>query len=179
MSMPDVSPRRRTVIFAVALLVQVAIIAMVVGVNASTVSQGRSVFLRIAPVDPRDPLRGDFLTFSYDISTVNRETFTDTPDIGETVYVPLMRTGDYWTPTYGATSSRPDGSSSSEVFIRGIVSGMSSTSVAITYGAEEYFIPEGSGADFPLDAETAARISVDSAGRAVLRQVYVDGKPWP
>ncbi|HEY5965599.1 MAG TPA: GDYXXLXY domain-containing protein, partial [Xanthobacteraceae bacterium] len=54
--------------FALAGLVQLALIAMMVIDRASVLREGTEVLLQTRPVDPRDFLRGDYVVLSYDIS---------------------------------------------------------------------------------------------------------------
>jgi uncharacterized membrane-anchored protein len=50
----------------------------------------------------------------------------------------------------------------------------------IVYGIEEYFIPEGQGRNFSFwNKEAAARVAVDENCNAALKQIYIDGEPWP
>ena len=42
--------------------------------------------------------------------------------------------------------------------------------VQISHGIEKYLVPEGTGEGFPFRKEPAARVVVDDAGNAVLRQ---------
>jgi uncharacterized membrane-anchored protein len=67
-----------------------------------------------------------------------------------------------------------------KIFIRGKVSSSYGKRIHIIYGIEDYFIPEGAGQGFTFwRQEAAARVSVDENGNAVLKQVYVNNKPWP
>jgi uncharacterized membrane-anchored protein len=180
---------------ALALVVQLAIIGSLVLAHYTTSSTGRSVFLKIAPVDPRDPLRGDYLTFTYDISRVEKGTFATTPEKGQTVYVPLDRQGGpLWVVTGTPLSKVPDLRQIEQsgeyppdtVFIRGVVQdvaanpGTAIVEVRMVYGIEEYFVPEGKAATFPVTTEDAvAKVVVAKDGKALLQQVYLKGKAWP
>lgn len=148
--------------------------------------------LRIEPVDPRDPLRGDHLTFQYDISDVYASQFgySSIKD-GDTVYVPLEKAGKYkfWIVAEGIQKTKPI--DSEKIFIKGKIVGSGSSpfdtpsmyysqTYHIVYGIEDYFIPEGVGQGFSFwGQEVAARVSVGKNGDAVLKQIYVNDKPWP
>ncbi len=87
---PD-KPRysKSLLLFAAALAIQITLIGTIIGYKALTVATGTEVTLQIMPVDPRDPLRGDFLTFDYAITTLETYVFAYEPvKTGDTVYVP-------------------------------------------------------------------------------------------
>ncbi len=98
--------------FTLAIVAQVLIILVIVIIKMSVLTSGTEVLLRLAPVDPRDPLRGDYMTVNYDISSIYSSYFND-KDIknGDTVYVPLVKGGKFWYVTYGVTKTKPDASS--------------------------------------------------------------------
>jgi len=60
----------RPVLFALAGLIQLGLIAAMVVDRASILREGTEVTLQTRPVDPRDFLRGDYVVLSYDISSV-------------------------------------------------------------------------------------------------------------
>jgi len=167
--------------FVIAIAIQLVIIFSIIIFKMAVLTGGNEVLLRIEPVDPRDPLRGDHLTFSYEISNLNSYLFNYSPmRDGDTVYVPLKQQGKYWTAVFGVQKTKPiDGE---KIFLRGKISSSYSydNKIHIIYGIEDYFIPEGAGQDFTFGGqEVAARVSVDENGNAVLKQVYVNDKPWP
>jgi uncharacterized membrane-anchored protein len=49
---------------------QLAVLAWMAFEREWVVRTGRTVYLRTAPVDPRDPMRGDFVRLNYEIATV-------------------------------------------------------------------------------------------------------------
>lgn len=177
--------------FLLAIALQVVIIFTIVIFKVSVLSGGTDVILRIEPVDPRDMLRGDYATFQYDISTLDAYLFGGQQiSNGDTVYVSLRQSGEYWLAQNIQRNKPLDGG----IFIKGtVVSGgiesqsdnfqsqrLSSSMVNIIYGIEDYFIPEGKGQGFSFwDKESAAKVAVDENGNAVLKQLYVDGKTWP
>jgi len=178
--------------FILAIALQVVIIFVIIIFKVSVLSGGTDVLLRIEPVDPRDPLRGDYATFQYsDISNLG-PYISGGKQIrnGDTVYVVLRQSGKYWT-AQNIQKTKPSGN---EIYIKGKVAsgGVESqsdifsgqrfggTRIHVVYGIEEYFIPEGKGRGFSFwNKEAAARVVVDENGNAVLKQIYVDEKPWP
>lgn len=173
--------------------VQVSVILLLILSKFLILSGGTSVFLRIEPVDPRDPLRGDYVTFQYTgLSVVGRYKFdfsqNRTFQKGDIVYVPLEKVfgSDYYGLASGSIlKNKPEDG----LFIKGILDSDSvlsngnylyPTNSNIIYGIEEYFIPEGSGQlrDFSL-SEIFAKVSIDDNGNAVISQIYIDNKLWP
>ncbi len=189
--------------FFLAFALQVIVILVLVLVKLSVLESGTEVLLRIAPVDPRDPLRGDYVTFQYEISQVDsflvRGDNLRTLHNGDDLYVVLQEGNPYWHISYASTE-RPN-TNESQIFLKGkIVRGArspleesqtgTSTQIAqsvkivddltLSYGMEQYFIPEGKGNSFNFwDKEVGMRIKVDANGKAVPDQLFVDGKRWP
>jgi uncharacterized membrane-anchored protein len=172
-------------IFAVGL--QAAIILAIVIFKLSVLASGTEILLRIAPVDPRDMLRGDYVTFQYrDISNISGGNFYTSVKAGDTVHVILQRQGKYWIPSI-VQQAKPGGDNL--VFIKGKVASVSGGSeknlfykstVHIQYGLEQYFIPEGKGQRLgSFGSEAVAKVAVDDNGNAVIKNILVNGKIWP
>lgn len=177
--------------FVLAITLQVAIILSIIIFKISILTGGTEVFLRIEPIDPTSPLRGDYATFRYNISTIDPGTVGNTTvKNGDTVYVVLTQSGNYWKAKSVSLNLPSD---KSQTFIKGkVISGGQETqavvfptrrttgSLQIVYGVEEYFIPEGAGRSMSFAGkEVLAKVAVDEAGNAALKQVLVDGKNWP
>lgn len=165
--------------FIIAITIQLVIIFSIIISKMIVLTGGTEVLLRIQPVDPRDPLRGDHLTFSYKISELDSNLFNYSPiKEDDTIYVPLKKQGKYWTAVFGVQPTKPIGEG--KIFLKGKISSSFANRIQIIYGIEDYFIPEGTGQDFTFwRQEAAARVSVDENGNAVLKQIYVNDKSWP
>jgi uncharacterized membrane-anchored protein len=178
--------------FFLAIVLQVVIIFTIIFIKLSILTGGTEVLLKIEPVDPRDMLRGDYITFQYGISnTSSYYGYNQQIKNGDTVYVVLRQSDKYWIAE-NVQKYKPIGT---ELFIRGRVEsgGIESettdllsrqhfggSSLHIVYGIEQYFIPEGKGRNFSFwNKEVAAKVAVDDDGNAVLKQIYVDNKIWP
>lgn len=180
--------------FIIAIVLQIIVIFTIIILKLSVLAGGTEIFLRITPVDPTSPLRGDYVTFRYDISNIDSYYLNGLQvRNGDTVYVILRNEGKYW----GVESVKFD-KPIDVIFIKGrVTSGGSlggrgrmlaalphilddTDNIQVTYGIEEYFIPEGKGRNFNFwNKEAAAGIVVDEDGNAVLKRIYVDDKPWP
>ena len=158
---------------------QVVVIVAIIVFKLSVLTGGTDILLKVAPVDPRDLLRGDYATFEYDISNVDWSYYGNGRQIkikgGDTVYVTLRQSGKYHV-VRAVEKNRPTGG---EIFIKGTVDSGGSQ-IHVIYGIEQYFIPEGTGQNFNFfDKEVAAKVAVDENGNAGLKQIYIDNEPWP
>jgi uncharacterized membrane-anchored protein len=164
----------------IAFLAQAAVLLALILLKLATVSGGTEVFLAIKPVDPRDFLRGDYMTFTYDISRVEA---IDALAAGQTVYVPLAKTGQYWTALGYAQREKP----SQGLFIKGKAASdvdfdanmEKLNGVDVIYGIEDYFIPEGSGQGVLIVGDSFAKVVIGSDGQAIVQQIFIDGKLFP
>ena len=94
-----------------AVLLQLVIIATIIAIHSYTLASGRPVLLKTAPVDPWDPLRGQYLNLSYEISRlaedkVRLEGLPYNP--GQQVWVTLRKGETYWNAVT-VSSTRPSG----------------------------------------------------------------------
>lgn len=175
--------------FTLAIILQCSIVLVVLLFHLAIKTWGTELVLRIEPVDPTSPLRGDYVTFQYsELSNLNSYLISgNSVRNGSTVYVTLRKSGRYWYPERILTTPPQN----DQVFIKGkVASGISevtkndfsatNSSIHILYGIEEYFIPEGSGRNFSFpNKETVAIVSVDKEGNAIVKRILIDGKNWP
>jgi uncharacterized membrane-anchored protein len=148
--------RRWLVVAAVAVAaLQIGFLVSMIAGRAAILRDGREVVLQVRPVDPRDLLRGDYVTIGYNVSTVPVSLFAARPDealrgAGETVFVRLAPGEDgIWQPVAARYGEPPEASASpDEVDIRGTVAmpwADSATEIPIDYGIERFYVPEGEG----------------------------------
>ena len=142
---------------------------------------GKVVLLETQPVDPRDLLRGDYVILNYKISDVALSLFspalTNGPAPGETVYVALGPRGQFHEVVLGSTDRiTPAGG---QVVLKGQSrSGWNSaarSTVHVEYGLERYYVREGTGNP---RGKLTVQAAVPDSGRAQIKQVFVDGKPY-
>jgi uncharacterized membrane-anchored protein len=177
----------RIALFAAAGLIQVALIALMVGDRVRILQTGTEVLLRTQPVDPRDFLRGDYVTLGYDISSVAAGDLEGTP-YRRFLYVKIAPDVDGF---YKAVSAHaePVAVSGSEVLIRGNVDRYSACAtgeqrifcgtIRLRYGIESYFVPEGDGKAIE-EARNQSKVAIVAAvmpsGRAAIKRLTIDGK---
>jgi uncharacterized membrane-anchored protein len=163
------------------LALQCAWIGYTVATQEYGLASGKLVMLETRRVDPRDLLRGDYLILNYKISDVPTNLFA--PPVqgdlspGTKVFVALAPgTNDFYEVTRASTAEFPP--AEGEVLLAGKSTDRwwgGAGSVQVTYGIEKYFIAEGTGN--PVGKLTV-QVAVPKSGRAGIKQVFVDGKPY-
>jgi uncharacterized membrane-anchored protein len=141
----------RTIIFksralkyaAIALLPLVAL-TFTPMVKFAVLTFGERALLETRPVDPRELLRGDYVTLDYKISDIPRELLSkdEFSPSNEYVYVTLSLDGAGVASVADASLSRP----SKGLYIRGrFHNSMVWSDYSIDYGLGVYYVPEGTG----------------------------------
>ncbi len=173
----------RRILILVCIAAQVLVLGIMAGEREFILSTGERVRLRTAPIDPRDPFRGDFVRLRYEISAIApgqiRESVHDhAKEKGYPVYAVLKKgEGDLYDLDY-LTDERPgDG-----IFLRGRVSNdwrivRAGGAVAVKYGIEQLFVEQGRGKDIErrrgtrnsLQVPMEVEVAVSSGGTAVIR----------
>lgn len=152
--------------------------------RAAILRSGHEVVLQTEPVDPRDLMRGDYVTLNYEISSVARKDIEgQPPNDARSVYVALKAgNGGVWHLSRASFAPFND-LSADEVMIRGTatypVSETGPGTVRLRYGIERYYVPEGEGRAIE-DSQRALRITavvaINNAGKAVLKALRDDGR---
>jgi uncharacterized membrane-anchored protein len=135
-------------------------------------TSGASILVKVMPVDPRDLLRGQYLSLAYEFSrpwdsTVARLQIPDEVP----VWVVLRRDGAFHVPRR-MSLERPGALDPGEVVIQGRARGR-----RYAFGVEQYFVPEGT--PTPAVSTLTVRLRVGATGTARIEQVYVNGAAWP
>ena len=189
-----VAPRRCTLLWTAALL-QVATIGWMVWRHHQPSAYGERVVLRCQPVDPRDLLKGEYVTLSYAFSLpTNFNALLDAynrshpelqtsdafyPDhtarwtIPEetTVYIPLKRGADGLAEPGAPTFVKP----TEGLYLRGLTRGN-----RLRFGIEAFYVQEGQGKkweELVRRGALAAEIGVLPDGRAGLVSLKSLSKP--
>lgn len=163
---------------------QVAVLAWMAGEREWVIHTGRPALLRTAPVDPRDPMRGDYVRLAYEISSVPEELCRDglLPWFDEKahrsgsprdlrVFAVLRVNSSGIAELVALTNVEP----TSGLFIRGRIDSIAAGHANARYGLEALFMQQGTARELelarwqemegvPLDSEVA----VGRDGLAVL-----------
>ncbi len=178
--MPKLLNRSRLVILLV--LLQLVVLAVMAGKREYIRAFGQEVFLRTAPIDPRDPFRGDFVRLSYPFSTLSTQQIRPGVDMktlpkGQPVFAlltPAAR-GLYAFDTL-TTTPPTDGT-----FIRGRVEydwrSPRGGNLNVRYGIEQLFVQQGEGRAIEkrrgirggLQVPMEVRVALGSDGTAVVK----------
>ena len=178
----------KALLFGAAILLQCAMLILMVVDRMQILREGREVTLQTRPVDPRDLLRGDYVTLGYDISQLPAGALAGQPSAERNPIVFVKLAPDAG-GLYQAVSvhAGPVAVTAPEILIRGRVTySCGSTGRAfcdkltIRYGLESYFVPEGEGRKLE-QARNQQQLRVVAAvlpsGRAAIKRLLLDGQP--
>ena len=166
--------RRRLALFVLIVGIQVALVLTVIFIEEGR-QGGVEIVLESQPIDPRDPVRGDYVILSY-----RAERLDDLPDarlrVGEEVYVVFVQRGRYWEPVSLRTQNLgQDEWDRGRVAIRARV--VRESPLRVEYpNLGEYFVPQGTGV---LPSPPDVYIAVSRDGAARIKYLQVDGERWP
>ena len=187
------SGRRWLVAAALAVaFLQIGFLAWMIAGRAAVLRHGREVTLAVEPVDPRDLLRGDHVVLGYNISRVPAGLFQAglfpaeeaAASSGEerTVHVRLKRGADgVWQPVAAGFGVPPaPAAADDEVDIRGTarVPHGGDAFVAVAYGIERFYVPEGEGRAIEAKLDRRAfrmKVAVARDGTAQIKSFH-DGE---
>ncbi|HRP78452.1 MAG TPA: GDYXXLXY domain-containing protein [Aquamicrobium sp.] len=169
-------------------LLQIGFLASMIAGRAAVLRDGHEVTLAVEPVDPRDLLRGDYVTLAYNISRVPADLFGEMPEESgdeddRTVYVRLKTDDDgVFQPVAARFGQPPEPApAEGEVDVRGMTQPRWSArthSVSVRYGIERFYVPEGEGREIERNlAERSFRMKVAVAkdGTAQIKSFH-DGE---
>jgi uncharacterized membrane-anchored protein len=168
---------RERAVLIVAVVLQLAVLGGMVAVRSLPLISGRTILLRVVPVDPRDLFRGEYVILSYEISSIpprgiegeRAPQFGAGNDwTGRTVYVTLVPDGRHWrADRYSFTPP------ASGPFIRGTVAGWG----RLQFGIESYYVQEGRGREYEqaiLSRRLSAEVVLAGDGTATLKGLRVE-----
>jgi uncharacterized membrane-anchored protein len=167
-------------------------------------NSSRVVTLKVAPVDPRDIFRGDYVVLNYEISRLNLSQLggEDKFDYRDTVYVTLVPDGTVWkaaaiarnkplpieggVPIRGEVSSLEFGQPGQPAIRPDAAVGQTPTeqslqTVSVLYGIESYFVPEGTGRKIEEErqkGDLSIDVAIDREGRAAIKAMRRNGKTF-
>ncbi len=143
----------------------IILVAMILGRTVPFVG-AQTVLLKVEPVDPRDLLRGDYVTLGYAFNRVPWSGYQPR----QLVYVTLVPESDGRHYRVGEFLHQPPASG---VFIRGTTQGNGRA----TFGIESYYVQEGNGRDYESAARRRrlwAEVALAGDGNATLRGLVIE-----
>jgi GDYXXLXY protein len=174
----------------------VAVLGASLVMHAWPLWTGRPMLLRVKPIDPRDPFRGEYVWLAIEEQHVK---FTDAPGVLGVSVRPL---GSWWQPGLAYPESQPwrdrpmfvqfeprqegalvvshavsisDAPVAGALNLRGLVRYGDGTMMALDYGVDAFYVQEGRAAgiqsDLRADRPVYAEVMVASSGRARLRRL--------
>jgi uncharacterized membrane-anchored protein len=169
------------------------ILAMILP-RAAILRNGQEVRLEIAPVDPRDLFRGDYVVLAYRIGTVDLpQDATASFTRGQQVFVTLRPDAGNKSRAVAISAERP-AVSGTDIVIAGLVTAPSACrlneagvrdcklgtrAVSVRYGLESYFVPQGEGKKIELMPRARLEVvaAVAPSGQAAIKRLLIDGVP--
>lgn len=151
-----------------ALALQLAVLLFMAAPREWTLHFGRVVYLRTAPVDPRDVMRGDYVRLNYDLSTVPRDLCRD--GLAAAMANPPAESGKRWrsrgvwggfeqsllppdTPVFAVLKPGEgdvavldhltDRKPAQGLYLRGRLESLTEGLARVRYGLEAYFMEQG------------------------------------
>ena len=170
--------KRKLVMIVVAL--QILVLMGMAAKRETIRALGDEIYLRSAPIDPRDPFRGDFVRLDYLMSVVGADQLQGIPSEyltkkGRVVYAVLKEDGNGLYSLDHVTAEQPEGG----IFIKGRTDNYRYSQpdqLRVKYGIEQYFVQQGKGLEMEsklgtrtgLQIPIEMRIAIGGDGTAVI-----------
>ncbi|MBU3947355.1 MAG: GDYXXLXY domain-containing protein [Proteobacteria bacterium] len=138
--------KRKNTLIVIAVLLQCFVLAAICFQREMILDSGNIVYMRTAPVDPRDLFRGDYVRLNYEASSIPKDLIPkellDNIESKACVYV-IYETDDHQVLVPKKLSAnKPPGQ---EKYIRAYTTGRMSWDASLRYGIEKYFMEQGKG----------------------------------
>ncbi len=172
----------RKTFIVLAVLLQILVLGYMAGEREHILRSGEIIYLRTAPIDPRDLFRGDYVRLNYEISNIPAHNLPrgDTSGVakGEKVYVTLKENSNgLYELDHVSIKQPPSGIyliGRSPYDYRRLLTGHS---LRLDYGIEAYFVQQGKGRQIEqrlgrrnqLQVPLEMQIAVGRNGKAVIK----------
>jgi uncharacterized membrane-anchored protein len=173
--------RASLVAFIAAVVIQILIVAAVPARKVFTLTTGKTVTLKVQPVDPYSVLSGYYVTLAFDISRLdafpNARTATEFA-YGASCYAVVEKGDDgTWKPV-SLERELPGNLPENRVALLGKVHGGQ-----IRYGIEEFYIPETQRESIAEDLrknqdKARVEVKVDRSGHAALVRLIIEDRVY-
>ena len=164
--------------FAVAVLVQTAILIAVPAQMAMTLATGRSVFLKVQPIDPDSSVTGYYVTFTFDISVRANFPPVEQLESGDQCYAVIEEGPDgLWKPV-SLELTRPAVLPPNRVALAGRF-----RYGVIRYGIENFYIDERQRETIAEELrkhpeQVRIEVKVDRVGNVALKRMMVQDRVY-
>lgn len=166
-------------------LIQLALIVMPLADRLHIQATGQVERLQLAPVDPRDLLRGDYVIVNLSINRLPVD-LPGAQDLkrGDRIFVQLRQADGGLKPVAVAGSLEAaraeSGGGAGSVLLAGEVRSVTRKTIRADYGIDAFYVPEGQGKVIEkLDtSRMQIEVAIAADGRAVPLQLLVDGKAF-
>ncbi len=173
---------KKILLFLLAIVLQIGILFSMVYLNEARIHNGKKIIVKTVPVDPRSLFRGDYIELNYDFSRINLKQVNAAKQYfswGSKVFVKLSKVDEDWGIAF--VSDKPiEDVKPRELVIAGIVDrSWFDGYIAVKYGIESYFIPEGKGKYIENQISkkrVKVELSVDKQGYASVCRLFIDDK---
>jgi uncharacterized membrane-anchored protein len=172
----------RKAFIIIAVLLQILVLGYMAGEREHILRNGRTIYLRTAPIDPRDLFRGDYVRLNYEISNISTHKLPRDDDAGltkgEKVYVTLKENSNGLYEFNHVSLTRP----SNGIYLAGRSAydyrhRLLGHPLMLNYGIEAYFVQQGKGRRIEqrrgsrnqLQIPLEMQIAVGRDGKAVIK----------
>ena len=153
-------------IFVVAILLLI-LFGFALYVSYPLLSAKKAV-LATRPIDPFDPLRGQYITIRYDINSI---PLLEGAKVGDDVYVILQDDSEGISRYVESSFDKP---SRDKLFIRGKVISVDGDTMGVEYGIEQYFFERG--ATFESGV-SEVEVKLSDSGSSRINRLLSNGQP--
>lgn len=164
--------------FIAVLAAQTLLLVMLIAKQEYVLAAPTTVLLETAPVDPRDLLRGDYVILSYKVSSLTNSLWATAPagkvSPGLPVFVSLEPRGEFHEAVL-ISATRPEPAPNRVVIQGRTQQNWGNNQVRVEYGLERYYVKEGTGNP---RGKLTVQVAVSAEGKPVIKQVFLDGKPY-
>lgn len=132
---------------------------------------GESIVVPVAPVDPRDILRGQYMRLGYEFSRPRSSRMAE----GNDLWVLMRRDendGLYHPVEYSSYKGFSKQAFDDDVVMRGSIDRGRGE-----FGVDKYYVPEGT--PTPNMSDLTVRLRIGHDHRPRIEAVYLNGQPWP
>ena len=175
--------RTRLTLFIAAVVLQVAILAAIPAQKIGPLLHGKTIFLKVLPVDPYNILSGYYATLRFDISNFGNDTIKPghvrAPQEEKTVFLTLKKGANGLWEGVQLNDALPANIGADEAVLRGKMQMYG----GIAFGIEQFHFPESIREDLTEklrlpNADVRAEVKVDRLGGAALVALHINGRVY-